>query len=60
METKNKEKDIVKEKEDGGFIQYLKEKKAKDGKLNKLGEWFLSGKSTGLYYEKKDLKYILR
>lgn len=42
------------------FMQFLMEKKKKDGKLNKLGEWLLSGGDTGWRMEKKDMRYILR
>lgn len=41
-------------------VQYMQEKKNRDGKLNKLGEWMLSGKQTGWTYDTKDIRYILR
>ena len=37
-------------------LEFLKAKKARDGKLNKLGEWLLSIESV----EAKDMKYVLR
>lgn len=48
------------EKQD--FIKFLKEKKAKDGRLSKLGEWLLSGKGKQLGWKilPDDMKYILR
>lgn len=52
METDKKKKQ--------DFIKFLKEKKAKDGKLSKIGEWFLSGKSLGWDIEPKNMKYILK
>lgn len=47
---------------DDDFIKFLKEKKAKDGKLSKTGEWILSGKAKdlGLYVLPDNMKYILR
>lgn len=62
MVTKNKKKEREEEKpmKGGGFVEFLREKKARDGKLNKLGEWFLANGDTGLYLREKDLKYILR
>lgn len=59
MEAKKKTKS-GKELKGNDFIQFLKEKKAKDGKLSKIGEWFLSGKRTGWYVRDEDMKYILR
>ena len=50
----------TKEQREKDFIKYLKEKKAKDGKLSKIGEWFLSGKSLGWEIEPKNMKYILK
>lgn len=62
METKKKtkERECDKPMKGGGFVEFLKEKKARDGKLNKLGEWFLSHGDTGLYLRESDLKYVLR
>ncbi len=60
MKTRNKEKTNEKPLKGGGFVEFLKEKKARDGKLNKLGEWLLSNGDTGLYLREGDLKYILR
>lgn len=42
------------------FIGFLKEKKARDGRLNKLGEWLLKHGDTGLYIKNEDMKYILK
>ena len=42
------------------FVKFLKEKKAKGEKLNKLGEWLLAKGDTGLYIKDEDMKYILR
>lgn len=41
-------------------MAFLREKKAKDGKLNRLGEWILSGGNLGGYYTTDDLRCILR
>ncbi|HIY88146.1 MAG TPA: hypothetical protein H9824_05520 [Candidatus Bacteroides pullicola] len=62
METKTKTKAMKPKSGLRGndFIQFLKEKKARDGRLSKIGEWFLSGRSTGLYIREEDMKYILR
>ena len=62
METKKKTQEGKQKNELKGddFIQFLKEKKARDGRLSKIGEWFLSGKKTGLYIREEDMKYILR
>lgn len=62
MGTKKKTNPSKDEKELKGndFIQFLKEKKAMDGKLSKLGEWLLSGGKTGWYIRDEDIKYILR
>lgn len=56
--TRNKKQE--KERKRKEFDEYLKKKKAKDGKLSKLGEWLLSGRQTGLYIKDRDMKYILR
>jgi hypothetical protein len=50
----------TKEQKEEEFIQFLKDKKAKDGKLSKIGEWFLSGKTTGYTIDKKNMRYILK
>ena len=42
------------------FIAFLKVKKARDGRLNKLGEWLLAKGDTGLYIKEEDMKYILK
>ena len=55
METKK-----TKEEKKEEFDAFLREKKARDGRLNKLGEWLLSGKKTGWTMDKKDMKYILK
>lgn len=62
METKGKAKERSDEKPlvNSGFIEFLKKKKARDGRLNKLGEWLLAKGDTGLYIREKDMKYILR
>lgn len=62
METKKRTKGKADERQrrSGGFTEFLKEKKTKDGKLNKLGEWLLAKGDTGLYVRKKDMKYVLR
>ena len=44
----------------GGFTEFLEAKKARDGRLNKLGEWLLSKGDTGMYIKDKDMKYILK
>lgn len=59
MET-TKDNKKLKEERIKGFDKFLRDKKAKDGKLSKLGEWLLSGKETGLYIKEQDMKYILR
>lgn len=40
----------------------MKEKKAKEGKLSKIGEWLLSGKAEELGWKvsQKNMKYILK
>lgn len=52
----------TKEEKEQDFIKFLKDKKAKDGKLSKIGELFLSGETNelGLYVRPEDMKYILR
>lgn len=62
MGTKKRQKASESDKpmKGGGFVEFLKEKKARDGKLNKLGEWFLAHGETGLYLRERDLKYVLR
>ena len=54
METTDKRKQ--------DFMKFLEEKKAKDGRLSKIGEWMLSGKAKelGLYVLPENMKYILR
>lgn len=49
-----------KKEEESEFMKLLKAKKARDGKLNKLGEWLLAKSDTGLYIKEKDMKYILK
>lgn len=42
-------------------LEFLKAKKARDGKLNKLGEWLLSIEcKTGWSVEPQNMKYVLR
>lgn len=43
-------------------VEYLREKKAKDGRLSKIGEWLLSGKGKELGWKvsPENMKYILR
>ena len=41
-------------------IDFLKAKKTKDGKLNKLGEWILGGGKTGWEIADKNMKYVLK
>lgn len=52
----------TKKKNEQDFIKFLKEKKARDGKLSKMGEWMLSGKakSLGLYVSPENMKYVMR
>lgn len=42
------------------FLQFLREKKARDGKLSAIGEWMLSGKSTGWYIKPENMRYVMR
>ena len=54
METKeNKKQDSA---------DFLKEKKARDGRLSKIGEWLLSGKGKELGWTiaPENMKYILK
>lgn len=54
METKeNKKQDSA---------EFLKEKKARDGRLSKIGEWLLSGKGKELGWTiaPENMKYILK
>lgn len=53
METKKKTDRV-------DTIEFLKAKKAKDGKLNKLGEWILNGGKTGWAISEKNMKYVLK
>ena len=50
----------TKEEKGKEFMEYLKTKKARDGKLSKLGEWLLAKGDTGLYIREEDMKYILK
>jgi hypothetical protein len=53
--------DMEKEQKRLNKLEFLKAKKARDGKLNKLGEWLLSIEcKTGWSVEAKDMKYVLR
>lgn len=60
MEKKKLTEDDRKLLEGGGFTEFLKAKKARDGRLNAIGEWFLKKKDTGLYIRKEDMRYILK
>lgn len=63
MEKKKLTEDDRKLLEGGGFTEFLKAKKARDGRLNAIGEWFLKKKKkkdTGLYIRKEDMRYILK
>lgn len=42
------------------ILGVLRAKKEQDGKLSKIGEWVLSGQSTGWVLEDKNVKYVLR
>ena len=57
METKK-----TKEEKKEEFDAFLREKKARDGRLNKLGEWLLSGKSRelGCRITPDDMKSVLK
>lgn len=50
----------AKEAKKQDFIKFLEEKKARDGKLSKLGEWLLMKGDTGFYVREEDMKYILK
>ena len=56
----NKKENKTNKQTDDDFIKFLKEKKAKDGKLSKFGEWILSGKKSEWTYDEKDLKFIMK
>lgn len=43
-----------------GWEEVLREKKAKDGRLSKIGEWMLSGKHTGWVLEDCNVRYVMR
>lgn len=62
METKKKTQEGKQKNELKGddFIRFLKEKKAREGRLSKIGEWFLSGEKTGWYIKDENMKYILK
>ena len=53
---------ITKEQKKADMAEFLKEKKAKDGKLSKIGEWLLSGKGKELGWKvsQENMKYILK
>ena len=42
------------------LIEFLKAKKAKDGKLNRLGEWMLSREGQEKEWEISDMKAVLK
>ena len=52
----------TKKKKEQDFIKFLEEKKARDGRLSKIGEWFLSGKGKTLGWNipPENMKYILK
>lgn len=61
MEKKKKESPSKdKKRKNGDLIDFLREKKERDGKLNKLGEWLLNGAGPLFTWDEKDLKYILK
>ena len=60
MEKKKLTEDDRKLLEGGGFTEFLRARKARDGRLNAIGEWFLKKKDTGLYIRKEDMRYILK
>ena len=62
METKKKESPSKdKKSKNGDLIEFLREKKARDGKLNKLGEWLLANEgNTGWYITEGSMKYIMK
>lgn len=62
METKKRTAHASgKKSKNGDLIDLLREKKARDGKLNKLGEWLLANDgNTGWYITEGSMKYILR
>lgn len=62
LETKKRTRpEKVKKGKNGDLIEFLREKKARDGRLNKLGEWLLANEgNTGWYITEGSMKYILR
>lgn len=60
MEKEKLTEDERKLLEGGGFTEFLRAKKARDGRLNAIGEWFFKKKDTGLYIRKEDVRYILK
>ncbi len=60
MDAKNKKTGQAKSK-NGDLIEFLKEKKARVGKLSKVGEWLLANDgNTGWYITEGSMKYILK
>lgn len=51
-----------KEQKEQDFMEFLREKKARDGKLSKIGEYFLSGKGKELGWSipPENMKYVLK
>lgn len=62
MEKTRKKTIIMKNEDRQDFMEYLQGKKNKDGKLSKIGEWLLSGKSKELGWKVSpgNMKYILK
>ena len=58
--TKIKYMETKKSTKKTSTIDFLKAKKTKDGKLNKLGEWILGGGKTGWEIADKNMKYVLK
>lgn len=55
-ESKKKGKAVKKEPMEVTF-QRIKER---DGRLSKLGEWLLSGKTTGFVLEDRNMRYVMK
>lgn len=53
MEKKKLTEDDRKLLEGGGFTEFLKAKKARDGRLNAIGEWFLKKKGHRAVYQER-------
>lgn len=46
METKKKTTQTKGKGKNGDLTEFLREKKARDGKLSKVGEWLLANEAT--------------